>query len=1711
MNKRKLTKLTALSAVFTLAFAGGILAGCGGHTHDISAVDRVEATCTTDGHTAYYKCSGCDEIFKDAEGKEKTTSEEVKLEALGHDPVHKPAKDADCTTDGNEDYWACSRCDAAFADENQTPYDGDPTIDALGHLNLDQNHTPYKAPTLEEDGDIEHYHCDRCEKDFADSYGDEELDNVVIAKPVELTNVTLTVKGYKDGEESPLSGELALAGQYEQTASGTATNGAATLAKVWSIKYKVVCGDYTGEITFDKNKTEYTLVLEYNYAISTGTSKSTNDPNILPANKSQIDFSRANDENHTITMRDFTWDTVDYTEAKLNIPDEVKNSKYATVSFTVKHLDSTMYGQSCADSGFNPLARFGVKMTAENGVFALIQDKSYAENDGSVDKIMACPFKSADDKLGIFDGYDGTNTQKLFAPVTSALHGDGLQVRVVRANTYIRMFVEVNGEWRELVNYQGPATCAANAETDIRLLINGHEWEFSNIEFSDAALVHQEIPATVGATYKPDHFLIGGQYFNADGTLTSEEALSLELKEITVSVEGYKDGDVADITTGTLVFTNERTGHSFEVALGANGSATTNVLMAEDDYRALYAYGIRIGDYYNNEVVFQKSQTTRKIMLEFDYAQSTGNGSKNSEVDLVRMNDEDHTIILRDSDVWDTKSYTEAKLNLSDEVKNSKYATVSFTLFHDGLGYQGTLNESGFNAVARFGVKMTERGGVGVTMLEKDRMEVFKLYKEQEDSSDPEAKTPEQPFWGYDNSGAAYNEYNSQIQLALHSVEGLNVRVVRAGMYIRMFVQVGNEWIELLSEHHGVARVDENAQTDIRLLILAHEWTFSQIDFGKTALVAEVPATTTAPGMHAHIKIGEQYFNPDGTLTTENALVIPQLVTIDSVALKLTDKNGKAVAADTAVVLKNADVGTVNATVGANGTVTLENKIYADYAYTVTVNGYAFSYEVTFGNEEEYAVRLDEEVDWKYSTTSSLTVERGDYPAHWDGTFAVNQSDSDKIQIDARYPVSSSVVVDTSTVLENAEFYTLFFNLKTVFEGGWKDKIGIRLTDATGDGVCGFWFMLKDNIITSELRGKINLDENKGSEKACIVTRAMFEAGVDMKVERQGKQATLYARINGKWEEVNTVTLEGEHAKIAFASSAGTQVYTNVAVAVYPPEKLDSVTLTLTDVAGQPVPNGTKITLESVKGTIEATVGENGTVTLTGDTAVWDKCTYSVRVNGSMNERYIIFGGAEAELTNVYLPADWSYSDAEKLTVVEGEKAGSGGAWDTGSFSIENSTVDKIQIDAVYAVSKEVVLDTGSALTGTDVYTLNFNLKTTFQGGWQDKFGIRLTDATGDNICGFFLFFKGDEGMRIAGLHGKIKLDGNGEAEKSCIVTKDMFEAGVDMRIERIGNVATLYAKIGGEWKAVNTITLSGNAKIAFAASAGAYTYSNIAVSAVKELESVTLTLTDKSGAVIAQGTEVTLKNAYSAVKTTVGENGVVTLTGESAVYSALGYTLALGEGYVGNYFVIFNGATAAISGFEKQSVSADMTLNDISTSNGNVVFDLDSGELNGKEILAFQRYGENNMFEKDDGNLLGDTGLLGLTGRYGNDFNGDTESIKFTANSTTNASCGFLGQSNPAGGSVTVKVNKNCTQLVFFTGTYMGGNFTFDLLQCGQSIATHTYHGATDGGTRGKMLVVDLDTSALAEGEEVEFTFTISGEHLEFAAFVVLGAAVEA
>ena len=73
------------------------------HTHSLTPVAANPATCTTDGNTAYYVCSGCSKLFADAAGNEEITDHSSVV--IGH-PGHD-WKDATCAAPKT-----CSRCDA---------------------------------------------------------------------------------------------------------------------------------------------------------------------------------------------------------------------------------------------------------------------------------------------------------------------------------------------------------------------------------------------------------------------------------------------------------------------------------------------------------------------------------------------------------------------------------------------------------------------------------------------------------------------------------------------------------------------------------------------------------------------------------------------------------------------------------------------------------------------------------------------------------------------------------------------------------------------------------------------------------------------------------------------------------------------------------------------------------------------------------------------------------------------------------------------------------------------------------------------------------------------------------------------------------------------------------------------------------------------------------------------------------------------------------------------------------------------------------------------------------------------------------------------------------------------------------------------------------------------------------------------------------------
>ncbi|MBO6280675.1 MAG: leucine-rich repeat domain-containing protein [Bacilli bacterium] len=223
--KKKLVLMT--SALMTI----GLLAGCGNqHTHewgdvsytwaednstctatrvckgdeshvetetvDTTSVVVTEATCEENGLKRYTADFKTNEAFLDQ-------TKDVTLEALGHDyqfvefvwegffaakakyvcshdDSHVELHDAQvadllvnpatCEEEGLRTWTA------TYGDHSETK---NQTIEALGHTMV---HVDAKQATCEEDGNIEHWHCTVCEKNYEDELGTKPLNNVVTEK-----------------------------------------------------------------------------------------------------------------------------------------------------------------------------------------------------------------------------------------------------------------------------------------------------------------------------------------------------------------------------------------------------------------------------------------------------------------------------------------------------------------------------------------------------------------------------------------------------------------------------------------------------------------------------------------------------------------------------------------------------------------------------------------------------------------------------------------------------------------------------------------------------------------------------------------------------------------------------------------------------------------------------------------------------------------------------------------------------------------------------------------------------------------------------------------------------------------------------------------------------------------------------------------------------------------------------------------------------------------------------------------------------------------------------------------------------------------------------------------------------------------------------------------------------------------------------------------
>lgn len=165
--------------------------------HTLEPVAAKDPTCTKDGYEAYWVCSGCKQKFSDAEGKIKIDAPKV-IEATGHKIVPVRGNPATCTDKGVKDHYECARtgCGALFEDEAGTKplTDKDVEISATGH---DLEHVAAKEPTKTATGNIEYWHCKRCDKYFSDKDATAEIrkeDTVIPQLKEEKHTLTIAVE-----------------------------------------------------------------------------------------------------------------------------------------------------------------------------------------------------------------------------------------------------------------------------------------------------------------------------------------------------------------------------------------------------------------------------------------------------------------------------------------------------------------------------------------------------------------------------------------------------------------------------------------------------------------------------------------------------------------------------------------------------------------------------------------------------------------------------------------------------------------------------------------------------------------------------------------------------------------------------------------------------------------------------------------------------------------------------------------------------------------------------------------------------------------------------------------------------------------------------------------------------------------------------------------------------------------------------------------------------------------------------------------------------------------------------------------------------------------------------------------------------------------------------------------------------------------------------
>ena len=179
-------------------------------------VAAIDATCVEDGNVEFWYCPDCGKYYSDEMGKHAISIDDTVIAATGehdwgawvtdsesscttggtrhrvcnvcgerqdetlpvgeHDLNFVKAVEATCTEEGNVAHWHCSECGKNYSDEEATEVLNDVTTPKAAH---DTTFVEAQTHTCTDDGNIAYWHCGACGHNFADEDGEQGLESVV--------------------------------------------------------------------------------------------------------------------------------------------------------------------------------------------------------------------------------------------------------------------------------------------------------------------------------------------------------------------------------------------------------------------------------------------------------------------------------------------------------------------------------------------------------------------------------------------------------------------------------------------------------------------------------------------------------------------------------------------------------------------------------------------------------------------------------------------------------------------------------------------------------------------------------------------------------------------------------------------------------------------------------------------------------------------------------------------------------------------------------------------------------------------------------------------------------------------------------------------------------------------------------------------------------------------------------------------------------------------------------------------------------------------------------------------------------------------------------------------------------------------------------------------------------------------------------------------